>query len=205
MSACQETSGSRAHAAANTITDPKMCLFTVDLHAALGVPRALTVAFITFFGLSLPACAEPEWVDLVDMGAWKLANPDPWPDRPDLPACGDRAVTLEEGTVELDTNACGWITAEAPLLVQVTPDTPLAWFIFHDPLVADETAEATLGIQIGETAWTEALAIPSAAGFFEVEVNAVSTVRAGEPLRFHVHNHGSNTYNLGWIRAWQRP
>jgi hypothetical protein len=156
---------------------------------------------------STGACAAAENEDLALPEDWSLvdAAEDPVPDRPDGTACPERALVVEAGYLELDTAACGWITAMAPARHGTTLGDPLQVFAFHTALVAEETAEAVFSLYAEDTLlWEQRMTIPASGGFFEDEVILPRDLDAGTPLYVHVHNHGANSYRLAHVRAPRR-
>lgn len=134
--------------------------------------------------------------------AWQVVAPadDPWPGGTDMPACPERAGRVEEGFFEIDLKQCPWVTARATSLSSVPEGHPIGFLVFHGALVADDEtdAEATLALVVGtEIAWEQHVPIPSPDDFYEVEVPNPVRLREGDPMFFHVHNHGTNSYRLG--------
>jgi hypothetical protein len=154
------------------------------------------------------ACSGPEWYDLALAPDWALAaaDADPWPGRPvDAPACPGRTVYDESGSVEIDTNLCSWVSVVADARHDVAAGDPVELLFFHSALVADEPAEAVMGVAIaGTELWTTTVPVPSASGFYAPELPSPIDVAEGDPIVLHVHNHGANTYQLGHLRAWSR-
>lgn len=159
----------------------------------------------------LALCACGETGDLVLAEDWSLVPPseDPVPGRPaDAAACPSRAITIEAGALEADTAICGWITAEASARFRVRKGRELDLFVFHRALTAPEPAEAIMGINLGQPSgeaqdwtWGEAVPVPSRDDFYKEILVVEETIEEGDPLIFHVHNHGANTYTLGHLRA----
>ena len=145
---------------------------------------------------------------LVQPSDWALVAPadDPWPGAAGRPPCEERAVHAEEGTIELDTGACGWITVGAPSRAPWRRGDRVQVLVIHSALVADAPAVATLALRLdGEDVWSTTLDVPAAAGFLEVDVPAPAAGRAGAPMYLHVDNHGANSYRFGALRAAPPP
>jgi hypothetical protein len=149
-------------------------------------------------------CASPEG-PLVLPEDWVLVDPedDPWPGvPPEAEACSRRALRVEVGTIELDTAVCDWITATAPARIDVRPGRALELLAWHAPLVAEDVAEATMGVRTEAGAvWEVEVPVPAASAFYDVQVTVPERVREGDPLYLHVHNHGNNSYRLAHLRT----
>lgn len=152
-------------------------------------------------------CASDPTV-LVEPSDWTLVDPsdDPWPGADGRAACEERAVHVEEGTIELDTGACGWITVAAPSRTAWRRGDRVQVLVIHSALVSDTPTIASLGLRMdGEDVWSTTLDVPAAADFVEVDVPAPAAGAAGAPVYLHVDNHGANNYRFGVLRAVPPP
>lgn len=162
------------------------------------VALALTCAAL---GCAEDPTAEGTW-DLVDPAAWSLVPlaDDPF-DPPADAACDPRGVQLEEGTVEVLTDLCGWATLTQSAAVDVAPGDALAWFAFHGPLTAAEPAEGVMILQVdGETLWSVTVPIPSGEGIYLEDAVADQAWPEGAEVTLHVHNHGANAWRFVHLR-----
>jgi hypothetical protein len=145
-----------------------------------------------------------EALPIVDAPAWQLAavEHDLFADmRPPEIYCDElRGYYLQETpwstTFEVNTGWCNYVTLEQPLLEPLEVGDTVEIRVFHFELTGGP-AEGYLGLGLGEgLVWEERIPIPSASelvtGTFEVTEAAPS----GTPIQFHVHNHGSNTWEL---------
>ena len=136
---------------------------------------------------------------LVDVAAWVKTEPD---DDRFGPVPADASCELgfgeEDGLFEVDTELCNWGTFEQPSLVSVRAGDQLELVMVHDALYSEEAgATAVLGLSLGEDiVWTTEIPIPSEAGFLRPIIVAPADAPAGTPVRFHVHNHGVNSYRF---------
>lgn len=150
-----------------------------------------------------PGCG-PASGDLALGEDWALVDPadDPIAGAPtEASPCSSLATAVEAGAIELDTNACPWVTVRAPSRERIRAGDEIELFLFHTALTAPDPAQATIQINLEEDVlWTRTIDIPAATNFFETTVEAPTALRAGEYLYFHAHNHGSNTYTLGHLR-----
>lgn len=173
------------------------------------LPHRPSPRWLPAFAVGLVGCTTPDWQDLAFADDWRLVaeGADPWPGRPsDAPACPERAVYEETGSIEIDTDLCDWVTITAPSRHQVQLGEAVDFLFFHSALAADDPTQATMGLAFGEEiVWTLTVPVPSAGGFYTPDRTAPVAVREGDPLYLHVHNHGANTYQLGHLRAWTRP
>ena len=67
---------------------------------------------------------------------------------------------------------------------------------------APEAAEAHVAVLLGEQlVWETTLPIPTPSAVHDVEVPASAAASQGTPVVIHLHNHGSNAWNLGHLRV----
>jgi hypothetical protein len=115
------------------------------------------------------------------------------------PACvgpGFR-VESEDGWVEIDTGLCNWVTMVQPALVDVDEGGTIELGFSHYDLGAANPTNAELKLRLGDCdAWSKSIPIPSAAQVYEEQQASPCSIRAGDPVLFHLHNHGQNTYQL---------
>jgi hypothetical protein len=142
-------------------------------------------------------------VPLIAAAAWVVleADDDPAEDRPDEVSCPDEARSVEtiggDPSLEIDTGVCDYLAVVQPLLANAVVGDRITGRIWHQALSASEEAEAHLAYSLdGEVVWETWTPIPLDAGIvlpdFELEFDAPE----GTPLVFHLHNHGSNTWNV---------
>lgn len=150
----------------------------------------------------LPACAR-EVGPLVDHDDWTLVEEadDPFDDRPadfDCEPAGYGGEPLGGTyTFEIDTGLCAYATARTTTLLPIVGGDTVRVRQWHTDLTAPEPAEAHLALTIGgEPFLDEAVPIPRAAEMIEVDTEATRRFPAGTEVFFHLHNHGSNTWNL---------
>ena len=150
------------------------------------------------------ACASgPE--DLALPEDWVVIAPeeDPVEGNPLTEPCPPRAAVVEAGALELDTVDCPWITVRAESRARVRPGQEIELLLIHTALSATEPAEAVLQLYLNDTdspVWEKRLPVPSPNGFYAETVQLSDKLRAGEPIYFHVHNHGANNYTIGHLR-----
>jgi len=117
----------------------------------------------------------------------------------EAPACvgpGFR-VESEDEWVEIDTGLCNWVTLIQPALVDVDEGATIELDFSHYDLGAAEPTKAELKLRLGDCdAWSKSIPIPSAAQVYEEQQASPCPISAGDPVLFHLRNHGQNTYQL---------
>jgi hypothetical protein len=146
-----------------------------------------------------------EFVPLVDPMAWVQvpAPQDPLADhRPDVVECPIGGWLFEPQGFEVNTLQCNYAMFSAPSQTAVIAGSRVVATLYHFDLVAAEPATAHLALLLGDTIlWETMVAIPGKADAFNVDVVVDTTVPAGTPVYFHLHNHGQNTWTVGAIEV----
>jgi hypothetical protein len=150
---------------------------------------------------STTAAAEPEPLTLNDLWVQMEAAADPLADhRPDPVDCGIAGIFLEGEELDIDTNFCNYAMIEQPGLVEVKEGATITLSMRHFDLTAAEPATAHVALLLGETiAWERTLVIPGPAEVITVDFDAPVDHPLGAPVRFHLHNHGQNSWTLSSI------
>lgn len=183
----------------------------------VGAPSPRTPAWGALALLALVACggavdpgrAAPDAgrgvADGVWPSRWTLLAPsdDPWGTHRDPEApCDPRGLRDETDYFEIDTRVCGAATVEQPLGVEIRAGDRLEALVWHLDLVADTPATGHVALAIGEHVLLEQdVAIPSGERLYDVRRVATFDAPAGAPVRFHVHNHGYNSWRLAYLRV----
>ena len=163
-----------------------------------------------------PVCQVKE--SLVDHDAWTLVAfaDDPWRDvAPPLTSkdagvdetsdalvpCDETDVSAEplslEPSLQLSTQYCSWLTVEQPLRVAVRAGEPIHTRLWYFQQTSYPAATAEIALTIDDDAFfEESLPIPAPAGLFGGDFDAPADAPQGTPIRWHVGNHGGNTWNL---------
>ncbi|MEE2960571.1 MAG: hypothetical protein VYA34_07485 [Myxococcota bacterium] len=139
---------------------------------------------------------------LTETNAWTLVTQDNDPFTTDQqyppPACHPVFVSFEDGTVEIDTGGCSWVTLQQPLLSSVDQGEKLKFLFYHNVLFSEEIAEAKVAIYFGDSPlWALTIPIPHAPQYMVPVVTLPSSFEKNTPVYFHVDNHGANSWNLG--------
>lgn len=147
----------------------------------------------------------PEPAPLIDVAAWAFtsAASDPLPDhRPAVVDCGEASWGEELGGIEVDTTLCNYFSVSQPLLMAARQGEPLQLLVWHQNLFAEVAAEAHVAVLIdGAALWERALPLPADAAAYDEVIPAPADLAAGAAVTFHVHNHGSNTYNFNQLEV----
>lgn len=142
---------------------------------------------------------------LVDNRQWKNASLAADPLQGEQPAVVDCSVAgwfVEYDILEVDTGQCNYAWIEHPALVDVPPGSTVTTTLVHYDLLADAEAEAHFAILFGDDMqWETRVPIPSVANVIDVTWTSTRALRAGEPVRVHLHNHGQNFWALGALNA----
>ncbi|MGB0639571.1 MAG: hypothetical protein ACPGTU_09570 [Myxococcota bacterium] len=146
-----------------------------------------------------------EVVDLVFFDQWVMLpeSDDPYPDhRGDYDDCDPGGILPEDGVLEINTNDCGYAIVGQPLASDIVAGDWVELLMYHSALAAiDEPAEAHFSLWIGENLyWERTFAIPLAAEVYPVPITVDWSAEAGTPVRLHLHNHGGNSWRVGYLK-----
>lgn len=153
--------------------------------------------------------SEPdEPVDLVRPSSWEVGSLalDPQADHaPDPVDCAPGTYHVDgvppfEG-FEVTTGACNFMSAAQPILAPVQKGQTLRMVAWHLDLDATLPGPAHIAISIDrEVLWETMVDVPSKANLYDVAVDAPRDFAAGTNAVFHVHNHGTNEWNMQSVR-----
>lgn len=142
---------------------------------------------------------------LVDHTAWRNYAPelDPLPaHQPDAIDCSIAGWFIERGSLEVSTQDCNYLLVEHPALLGIPEGTEVALELVYFDLLAPEPATAHVALFFSdEMQWELEVPIPQYAYVHEVRFRATRPLALGEPIRLHLHNHGQNTWALGYVAA----
>ena len=137
---------------------------------------------------------------LIDVADWTLqsAQDDSYSDhRPDSITCPDNAWYEQDGTLEVKTGYCNYLSVVQPSKAAINPGDNIHLVVWHGPLRFDEPEEAHVAITIGgKVIWEDTIEIPSEAGIYDISFLSPVTAPVGEKVVLHVHNHGYNNWTL---------
>lgn len=162
-------------------------------------------------GCALPGdpAPDPSWVPLVLAEDWQPApaSTDPMAEHagPDAIPCGEGDWHAELGGLEVETTRCNYAVVEQPLRADLAEGDELRVRVWWAALVSPEPVEGHLALLVdGELVWEQHVAIPGPAAAHDVTLASPVSAPAGATVTFHLHNHGSNTWNLNEF-ALQAP
>jgi hypothetical protein len=145
------------------------------------------------------------FVPVIDQTEWRNYPPelDPLPShQPDPIHCNIAGWLVERGSLEVDTVNCNYVLVEHPAQIAVREGSELRLELVHFDLDAPEPATAHVALFFGDTLqWEREIPIPSAAYVYKETFQATRSLEPGEPIRFHLHNHGQNTWLLESLYA----
>ena len=135
------------------------------------------------------------WVSNVEL--------DPWPEhRTADHSCDERGILVEDGLLEVRTGDCGYVVLSQPTLRAVRRSDTIELLLYHSALTAAESAEAHVAFHMGDVlVWETTLPIPSPSLVHDVVVPAPAAAPIGTMMVLHLHNHGSNAWNLAHLRV----
>jgi hypothetical protein len=143
-------------------------------------------------------------IPLTSYDSWQTisADGDPLPDhRPDTVECPDDSYATEklneDQTLTIDTGNCNYFAGRQQILGPIEAGDQLRARIWHFELTANEPATAHAALLIdGNIVWEENVDIPAESNLYAPEWTAESSYPEGTPVVFHLHNHGSNSWNF---------
>ena len=116
--------------------------------------------------------------------------------RPEELACEEWAYRPEDGAFEVDTGVCNYLSVEQPSLAAIRQGDIVDIALWHQSLVAP-SGQAHLAILIGgDLIWEKTVDIPSYPAAYSPQIAALRAYPTGTPIVFHLHNHGSNNWQL---------
>ncbi len=139
----------------------------------------------------------------MDPSLWTLTAEadDPFSDRPASFTCADDAWGAEligpEMSLHLDTEDCAYLTVQQPSLMEIREGDLLFLRLWHYELTSSDGGEGHAALMTGAgLLWEEYIPIPAESGMSAPEWEADVNLPEGEIIWFHLHNHGSNSWNL---------
>lgn len=143
----------------------------------------------------------PEPQMLVDHEQWVEVgvDDDPFNDRPQDFECSPLAFGYEfigEHSFEVETNNCDYVTVSQTTLAAVEEGDELTFRLWHNALVGAD-GESHVAVWLGgQVVWDVRIPIPGEAELVMQTLFSEVDAPAGSVAFFHLHNHGSNTYNF---------
>ncbi|MEL6544427.1 MAG: hypothetical protein AAFQ82_07360 [Myxococcota bacterium] len=162
-------------------------------------------AVLVLASLALSSCGADETLiefdPLVVASGWRAAELSQ--DRlsghqPEQVFCPDSGWREEDGSLEVNTGQCNYLSVEQKLMVGAVRGEMIVVNLWHQPLHADSLGRAHVALLLSDgVLWEREAVIPGPGAVWRDELPAPRDLRAGESLVFHLHNHGANSWNLG--------
>lgn len=164
-----------------------------DNHEAIGVEKEITFVVDT-------GAPDDATTPLIDAASWQMqtAAADSLPDhRPASVDCPDNAWYEEDNAIEVETGYCNYLSLTQPSKAEIVVGDNIHLVLWHGQLRFDEPAEAHVAISAGgQLLWESYIEVPNKGGVYDITVPSTVSVPAGEPIEYHLHNHGYNTWTL---------
>lgn len=142
---------------------------------------------------------------LLDHKSWRNydASLDPLKShQPAVLECNIAGWFIERGQLEVSTADCNYALLEHPSLLDLDADTEVLLELYHFDLNAPEPAEAHVALLFGdELQWETLIPVPLPGNVQQVSFRATRALRVGDAIRFHLHNHGQNSWLLRSVHA----
>lgn len=102
-----------------------------------------------------------------------------------------------EPSFSVVTLRCAWATAEAPIEADVPAGAPLTLRIWHfsQLRIVDATAHLVLALE-DRVLWETRVPLPSEGALITATTSVAAPITRGTRLRWHVANHGDNSWNF---------
>lgn len=161
-------------------------------------------------GLDPDEMPAPDPRQLVDVAGWVEVPIDEDPFAPPVPFRIDCDPVAGFGVqpfggdlvFEVATGACNWATVEQPLQGDIAEGELFRPRLWHFELTSPRPAEGYAAVAIEDRiVWEYRVAIPAPSALVRHGWIADTDIPAGTPVRFHVDNHGINTWSLVEITA----
>jgi len=141
---------------------------------------------------------------LTSYDSWQTisANGDPLAEhRPETVECPDDSYGTEtlnnDQTLTIDTGNCNYFAGRQQTIDSIEEGDQLRARIWHFELTASESATAHAALLIdGNVVWEKNVEIPAGSDLYAPEWTAKRSYPEGTPVVFHLHNHGSNSWNF---------
>jgi hypothetical protein len=153
------------------------------------------------FGCAMTSEPEPSWIPLVVAQDWQSApaGADPMAHHTDsgVIACGEQDWHIELDGLEVETTRCNYAAVQQPLRADLVQGDELRVRVWWQTLASPEPVDAHLALLVDDAlVWEEHVAIPGPAAARDVVLASPVSAAAGATVTFHLHNHGSNAWNL---------
>lgn len=146
---------------------------------------------------------------LLDHKQWRTYDATLDPLRGHQPAvldCVQPGWFIERNMLEISTGQCNYVLLEHPSLQAAPANSEVLIELYHYDLVAAEPAQAHIALMFGDDLqWETMLPIPAEANVHQLRFRTTRALAVGEAIRFHLHNHGQNTWLLASVHVLLKP
>ena len=148
---------------------------------------------------------EPDTRDLVAFDRWSILpnEADPFPThRTSQHSCDPDGVLPEEEVLEINTGDCGYAIVGQSLLTAVSSGDTVDLLVYHSALSStDENAKAHFSLVVADHIfWDIEIDIPWQSEVYIVSKTIDWSAPKGALVRVHLHNHGGNSWRVGYLR-----
>lgn len=148
--------------------------------------------------LLIGCAAEP--APLLDGARWSQADADAGPfaaHGEGAPDCRAAGWGPELGGLEVDTGECPYASLQQRTLVRARAGDRLVVEWWHQRLASVEPSEGHLALTVDDhVLWERVVPIPSDAATYLDDIELPVDIPLDTPVLLHLHNHGTNTWNL---------
>lgn len=140
---------------------------------------------------------------LVDAARWqplpKALDPFGARERAEL-RCGLSDIALENGGLEISTEACNYVTLAQPLRGALAQGERVRWVMWWQTLASVTPALGRLALAINtELLWEREVLIPGPADVVDEVLSMPAEFPSGATIYVHVSNHGYNSWNVNLL------
>lgn len=146
-------------------------------------------------------------VSLINQNAWDVQarNRDAFfSHRPSNVSCDrGKGWEVEDGEIEIDTEFCNYAGLTQQLLLDLEAGQEIEVALSHSDLNFNAPATAHFAIAMGgEMVMEREIAIPNEGGIIKQRFSLPNSLRRGDEIELHLHNHGANSWTLHSIDAF---
>lgn len=141
---------------------------------------------------------------IIDVSTWQPGNytTDPLQDhQPEEIDCNLTSYRVEGSQFEVQTDFCNYAHVEFLATQFIPKGQQVEVLILHSGLWAPEPATAHVALLIGDYVFFDKSSdIPASPEFFYHKEAIPFDIHQGDPIFFHIHNHGANDWKLGYFK-----
>jgi hypothetical protein len=114
-----------------------------------------------------------------------------------MPADVFSEVLDEDTSLTVNTNVCGWATISEPLSDDFAIGQSMFARLFYFQQIAPGIADAHVLVTVaGQTVFQKTLPLPQPSTLIAEDFKSPVAGKKGDPLLWHIDNHGVNTWNI---------